>query len=68
VYLSWKRGEKAPVPVGKIWNSKTGETTELYQFPDCKIPLPVIRSFEDMKVCPFTGDKNFKVIRKTAYD
>lgn len=60
VHLTWDRNGKPPIPVMKIWDHRTGETIPLYDFPDSKNPLPVIPSIEAMKVCPFTGDKNFK--------
>lgn len=60
VYLSWRRDEKRPEPAMKIWDHRTGETIELYKFPDAEHPLPVIPSIEAMKVCPLTGDKNPK--------
>src|SRR5262249_4300101 len=60
VYLDWERRGKAPAPVAKIWDHRTGETIPLYSFPQAKGPLPVIPSIEAMKVCPLTGDKNFK--------
>lgn len=68
VYLSWKRGEPDPKPVCSIWNHQTGETIELYRFPKVKNPLPIIPSIDAMKVCPRTGDKNFKHERRIAYD
>lgn len=60
VYLTWKRDTPAPKPVGSIWNHKSGETIQLYKFPDVAQPLPIIPSIEDMKVCPKTGSKTFK--------
>ena len=68
VYLTWRRGEEAPKPVSKIWNHQTGETVDLYKFPGAKHPLPVIPSIKDMKVCPRTGDRNFKSQAVLAYD
>lgn len=68
IYLRWKRGEKAPEPVSSIWDHRTGETIPLYQFPGAKHPLPVIPSIDAMKVCPKTGDKNFKYEARIAYD
>jgi hypothetical protein len=60
VYLQWQRDQKAPKPVGAIWEHETGKTLELYEFPGVKHPLPVIPSLEAMKVCPLTGDRNFR--------
>ena len=31
-------------------------------------PLPAIPGIEDLKVCPFTGDRKFKVERLLVYD
>jgi len=67
-YLQWPRDGQAPKPVGAIWNHQTGETIQLYQFPGVKHPLAVIPSIEAMKVCPRTGDKNFKSRPVIAYD
>jgi hypothetical protein len=60
VYLRWRRSDKAPTPAMKVWDHRTGETIPLYKFPGAKHPLPVIPSLKAMKVCPLTGDKNFK--------
>jgi hypothetical protein len=68
VYLSWKRGEPTPKPAGTIWDHRSGELIRLYKFPGVDQPLPVIPGIEDLKVCPFTGDKKFKAVRFVAYD
>jgi hypothetical protein len=68
VYLRWNRREPAPKPAMTIWDHRTGEFIQLYQFPDVKHALPVIPSMEAMKVCPFTGDKNFKAKLVLAID
>ncbi len=60
VYLQWKRDGEKPAPAMKVWDHRTGETILLYRFPDAENPLPVIPSIDAMKVCPLTGDKNFK--------
>jgi hypothetical protein len=60
VYLQWKRDGEKPAPAMKVWDHRTGETMLLYRFPDAKNPLPIIPSIDAMKVCPLTGDKNFK--------
>src|SRR5262249_10937430 len=60
VYLQWKRGDEKPAPAMKEWDHRTGETIPLYRFPGAKNPLPVIPSINAIKVCPLTGDKNFK--------
>jgi len=68
VYLQWPRDKQAPKPAGAIWDHQTGQTIDLYQFPGVKHPLPVIPSIEAMKVCPRTGDRNFKAKPIIAYD
>ncbi len=68
VYLSWKRDAKPPKPVMTIWDHNTGELIPLYKFPDVKNPLPAIPSIEAMKVCPITGDKQFKAKLVMAID
>jgi len=68
VYLQWNRREQPPQPAMQIWDHRSGELIQLYQFPDVKHPLPVIPSIEAMKVCPFTGDKNFKAKLVLAID
>lgn len=60
VYLQWKRAGEKPAPAMKVWDHRTGETVPLYKFPDAKHPLPAIPSVDATKVCPLTGDKNFK--------
>lgn len=61
VYLSWERTAKPPQPVKMVWDKDKKEKIPLYKFPNVKEPLPIIPSIEAMKVCPITGDKNFKV-------
>jgi len=68
VYLEWPRDQKTPKPVGAIWDDQTGQTLDLYQFPGVKHPLPVRPSIMAMKVCPLTGDKDFKVQESIAID
>ena len=68
VYLSWPRNREAPKPVSSIWDHETGRTIHLYKFPKVKHPLPVIPSIEAMKVCPKSGDRNFKSKPVLAYD
>jgi hypothetical protein len=60
VYLTWDRTAKPPKPVKTVWDKDKGEKIPLYKFPNVKEPLPIIPSIEAMKVCPITGDKNFK--------
>jgi len=57
-----------PEGAGAIWDHQTGQTIDLYQFPGVKHPLPAIPSIEAMKVCPRTGDRNFKAKPIIAYD
>ncbi len=69
VYLMWEIDrEPEPKPVSSFWDHRTGETIYLYKFPDCPDPLPVIERIEDLKVCPFTGDKNLKVKQTGNWD
>jgi hypothetical protein len=64
VSLAWHRTlDKAPEVAATIWDSHTGRTLKLYRFPGCADPLPVIDDIQDLKVCPFTGDKNLKAKR-----
>jgi hypothetical protein len=39
VYLQWKRGEKKPEPMAKVWDSATGKMIEVYKCPDCPQPF-----------------------------
>ncbi len=68
VYLSWDRDQKSPTQAAVIWDHRTGETINLYKFPDAPNPLPAIADVKDIKICPFTGDKDFKVMRTGFYD
>lgn len=69
VYVSWLRGkEKPPAIAATIWDHHTGRTIHLYRLPGFPDPLPVIHGITDLKVCPFTGDKNFKAVRTKFYD
>jgi hypothetical protein len=67
-YLTWPRARGEPKPAGSIWDHRTGDTIKLYNFPGVKQPLPVIRSIEDLKVWPLTGDKAFNVTATSVYD
>lgn len=60
VYPSLERKGKPPAPVMMVWDHRTGETIPHYAVPNVKNPLPAIPSIEVMKVCPVTGDKDFK--------
>lgn len=60
VYLQWKRDGERPAAAMRVWDHRTGETVLLYRFPGARHPLPVIPSVKAMKVCPLTGDKEFK--------
>lgn len=68
VYLTWERDTPMPKPVGSIWLAATGETIPLYKFPNVETPLPIIPSIKDLKVCPYTGDKNLKTELKMFFD
>ncbi len=52
VSVTWKRGEKAPVPLATFWDPQTGTSRRIYKCPKCKKPFVVIEKIEDMKVCP----------------
>jgi hypothetical protein len=64
VYLSWMRDK----PAGTIWDYRSGEVIRLYKFPGVDQPLPAIPSINDLKVCPFTGDKKFNAVPSVIYD
>jgi hypothetical protein len=49
VYRTWKRDEDKPNPVGTIWDHRSGETIELYKFPDIEQPLPIIPSIKERR-------------------
>jgi hypothetical protein len=68
VYLSWRRNLAEPKPAATIWDHRTGETIKLYKFPGVELPLPVIPSMKEMKVCPLTGDKEFQAKAIIAID
>ena len=68
VYLQWNRQEQPPKPAMTIWDPQSGELVPLYKFPDVKHPLPIIPSMEAMKVCPITGDRQFKARLVMAID
>lgn len=60
VYLHWPREGEPPTPAMTIWDHRTGETVPLYTFPGVKHPLPVIPNIQALRVCPLTGDKEFR--------
>jgi len=67
VYLQWKRGEKKPEPMAKVWDSATGKMIELYKCPDCPQPfIPLRRKANDadgpgFEHCPKCGKQTFQV-------
>lgn len=68
VYLKWNRSDARPKPASHIWDHNTGKTVPLYTFPGAKHPLPEIPSIMAMKVCPKTGDTDFKAKPFIAID
>ena len=67
VYLQWKRGTKKPESLGQVWDSATGELTEVYKCPDCPKPfIPLRRKAADaggpgFDHCPKCGQRTFQV-------
>jgi len=67
VYLQWKRGEKKPEPMAKVWDSATGKMIEIYKCPDCPQPfIPLRRKANDadgpgFDHCPKCGKQTFQV-------
>ena len=68
VSLTWLRDEPAPKPAGAIWDHQTGRRIKVYRFPDVDVPLPIIRSVHDIKICPYTGGKVTKVEKVGFFD
>lgn len=52
VYIRWKRDEKKPEPLGWVWNPATGESSPVYECPECGKPFLAISSIHDVKHCP----------------
>ena len=67
VYVTWKRGEKKPNPIAKVWDSANGEMIEVYKCPDCTKPfMPLRLKPTDMNspgfdCCPKCGKHTFNV-------
>jgi predicted RNA-binding Zn-ribbon protein involved in translation (DUF1610 family) len=67
VYITWKRGEKKPEPMAKVWDSATGKTIDLYKCPDCGKPIIPLQTKEvgpdspGFDHCPRCGKQTFKV-------
>ena len=67
VYITWKRGEKKPEPMAKVWDSTTGKMIEVYKCPDCEKPfIPLRAKAADIDGpgfdhCPKCGKQTFKV-------
>jgi hypothetical protein len=66
VYLEW--ADEKPKPAALIWDHLTGRTIELFKIPNADHPLPLISGIEDMKACPFTGDKKLKIKKVGNFD
>jgi hypothetical protein len=67
VYLTWKRGDKAPEPL-KIWNPQTGLFTELYKCPKCTEPFLPIKELKELKYCPKCNQPTLEYHILGAYD
>ena len=68
VSVTWKRGEKAPVPFAKFWDPQTGEIRRVYKCPKCKQPFIVVEKIEDMKFCPRCKKPTLESKRTVFYD
>jgi len=53
--------EPAPKPLGKVWDSKTGNTLTVYACPHCKGPFSEIKKHADVTHCPSCNDPGFAV-------
>ena len=68
VAVTWKRGEKAPVPFATFWDPQTGGMRRLYKCPKCQQPFVVIEKTEDMKFCPKCKQPTLQSKRTVLYD
>jgi hypothetical protein len=74
VYLRWKRGEKGPEPIGKVWDSAAGKTIDVHKCPDCSKPFLAIqvkdanRKSPGFDHCPKCGKQTFRGKLKLLYD
>jgi hypothetical protein len=68
VSIIWKRGEKAPVPLAKFWDPKTGETRRVYKCPKCQQPFVVVEKIDDMKFCPLCKKPTLGNKQTVLYD
>ena len=70
VYITWKRGEKKPEPMARVWDSATGRTIEIHKCPDCAkpfIPLrlkPASADGPGFSHCPKCAKPSFQVDKK----
>ena len=71
VTLSWKTRdmrtgenniEPAPESLGKVLDSKTGNTLTVYACPHCKGPFSEIKKHTDVAHCPGCNDPGFKIV------
>lgn len=67
VSITWKRDEKKPAPMARVWDASTGKTIDLYKCPDCGKPF-IALEVKDTDVdgpgfdhCPRCGHKTFKL-------
>jgi hypothetical protein len=58
VYISWKKGEKEPNPIGTIWDSSSGNRIQVYNCPTCSKPFIPFQGW--LKYCPKCGKKTFE--------
>ena len=73
VYLSWTRENipesmkgsikvrPRPVPLGEIWDGKTGKSITIYSCPTCKGPFMEIKNPAELAHCPACNKPGFAV-------
>lgn len=59
--------DRAPKPM-TIWNHATGESFQVYTFPDCSEPLLPITNIKEFKFCPQCNQPTLEFEAELHYD
>ena len=68
VCLRWKRNERAPEPLCRIWDLETGRMMALYKCSDCDKPFAPIDSIAAAKHCPKCKQASLTASMRRRYD
>ncbi|MDP6637116.1 MAG: hypothetical protein QGG42_19630 [Phycisphaerae bacterium] len=50
-----------PIPLGEVWDARTGKILTIHACPKCKGPFLEIKEFDELKHCPACNKPHFAV-------